>query len=228
MINNFDKIKTMLSFDSDEDYYFIQLIRRKKENPNITQNDKPIKNYYVFSMEQYDSIQEEIIEMCDKENARAYIRINKRNKHKVAVHLLSYLVDYAKEDKNYVTRKGVLIYDEILNLTQLLKDNQYDTIFTQYNSIISIQSGQLHSDKDKKWIIDYDIDPDMKSYEVTIDFTEVVIEAEALQKEARKIPMSKVIRTKNGYHLITRPFNLQNFSRQYDIHKDGLTLLYIS
>ena len=50
-----------------------------------------------------------------------------------------------------------------------------------------------------------------------------------LQIGARKEPMMELIRTKNGFHVVTRPFNLHIFAKQYpniQVHKDNMTLIY--
>jgi len=56
---------------------------------------------------------------------------------------------------------------------------------------------------------------------------------ENLQTETGKEPMLEVLPTKNGYHMITRPFNLSKFKLlindldvRLDVHKDNPTILY--
>ena len=51
MIDNFDLIKTMLKFESEDDFYFAQIIQRKKDNPNgvngSNNSSRLIKAYYI-------------------------------------------------------------------------------------------------------------------------------------------------------------------------------------
>jgi hypothetical protein len=50
-----------------------------------------------------------------------------------------------------------------------------------------------------------------------------------LQNETKKEPRLDIIPTKNGVHIITRPFNLQKFKGFHpgmDVHKENPTLLY--
>ena len=52
-------------------------------------------------------------------------------------------------------------------------------------------------------------------------------------KYLNKVYESKIyayIPTKNGYHIITKPFNLKQFKDKYpdiDVHKNNPTILYI-
>lgn len=35
-VNNFEQIESLLDFTSSNDFYFVQIIQRKKENPEIS------------------------------------------------------------------------------------------------------------------------------------------------------------------------------------------------
>ena len=50
MIDNFEKIKEFLNFNEGE-FYFLQILKRKKENPEQTGNSKVIKTYYISNFE---------------------------------------------------------------------------------------------------------------------------------------------------------------------------------
>ncbi len=38
MINNIEIIKSLLKFESPDEFYFLQIIKRKKDNPEIGSN----------------------------------------------------------------------------------------------------------------------------------------------------------------------------------------------
>ena len=83
-------------------------------------------------------------------------------------------------------------------------------------------TGQFHSDKDKKWIVDIDDD-------LPYDTSEIKHHLLRLQGETKKEPYAKIVPTKNGLHFITRPFNLKKFKEVFpsvDVHKDNPTILY--
>ena len=77
MINNLEIIKPLLNFSSEDDFYFLQILQRKKENPQLGSNSRVIKNYYIKSVEHLELRYPEIIELCSVFNARASIRLNK-------------------------------------------------------------------------------------------------------------------------------------------------------
>ena len=60
MTNNFDQIRDLLKFESDY-FYFIQIIQRKKENPELGANNRIIRSYNISSLEKFDKYKDEII-----------------------------------------------------------------------------------------------------------------------------------------------------------------------
>jgi hypothetical protein len=93
MINNFDKIKTMLSFDSDEDYYFIQLIR----------------NEYYLHYWYTNLLFTSYIVMFKNTNilfSRPYSNMTKNNDEVLTVHYLKeYFIDYVTNYHNSINQK---------------------------------------------------------------------------------------------------------------------------
>ena len=199
-VNNTAKIGTMMSFD-DDDFYFIQILKRRKDNADLERDMVVINNYYVESIEHYIKVIPHIIELCIMENARAYIRLNKRNYKKLGPHMVKRVVDIVFSE-NSSSLKGV------------------------FNSI----AGEYHSDPDKKWVVDVDYnDVFNESNDGEKNFSDLIYDLGKLQSEAKRVPMLVQIPTKNGIHIITRPFNVQEFRKLYpkmDIHKDNPTLLY--
>lgn len=60
-------IREFLSF-GENDFYFVQLIKRRKDNPDMTKDVKIIKSYYINSFDDYNNLIPKIIETCDREN----------------------------------------------------------------------------------------------------------------------------------------------------------------
>ena len=54
MVDNFEQIKKLLKFDSEEEFYFVQILQRTKENPNLGKNNNLIRTYNVYSLEYLD------------------------------------------------------------------------------------------------------------------------------------------------------------------------------
>ena len=200
MKNNFDLIRKIMDFDSSDTYYFLQILKRRKDNPDLGKDMKVIGDYFIYSMEQFNRMEDEIIQVCITHNARAYFRINKRSSKKTAMQMLK-------------------------RVTDLIISENYKEVKNAFSSV----SGEFHGDEDKKWIVDIDdvsIDTFNHSKE-QIEIRELIYN---LQLETGKEPMMKFIPTKSGIHIITRPFNLKNFKEKYpdvDVHKDNMVILYL-
>ena len=200
MKNNFDLVRKMLDFGSSDTYYFLQILKRRKDNPDLGKDMKVIGDYFIYSMEQFNRMEDEIIQVCITHNARAYFRINKRSSKKTAMQMLKRVND-------------------------LIISENYKEVKNAFSSV----SGEFHGDEDKKWIVDIDdvsIDTFNHSKE-QIEIRELIYN---LQLETGKEPMMKFIPTKSGIHIITRPFNLKNFKEKYpdvDVHKDNMVILYL-
>lgn len=126
MINNFGDIRSRLLF-KDYEFYFLQIIKRRKDNPDLSKSEKIIKNFYIYSYLEFDNLQPKIIELCNEHNARAYFRLNRRNSKDIALQMLK-------------------------RITSLIIDKNYRPIENIYPSIC----GEYHSDDKKTWIIDVD------------------------------------------------------------------------
>lgn len=200
MINNLDKISSLLKFDSEDDFYFLEIIKRRKENPEIASNARVIKSYYVYSLEYLEKIMPEIIQLCDLENARAYINLNKRSFEKIA-------------------------YQTLKKVTDCIISRDFRSVKKSYNSAC----GSFANEKDKKWVIDIDW-IDFVGNKGTVGGVLVPM-LEAFQQDAGNEPLIEYIPTKNGVHIITRPFNKQLLHGHFpnvDIQTNSPTLLYIS
>ena len=88
MVDNFELIKPLMKFENVGDFYFVEVLRRKKDgNEDAKGNNKNrcVRDFYVYSVEGLDRIKSEAIELAKKCNARVYIRLNKRNYRTIAL-----------------------------------------------------------------------------------------------------------------------------------------------
>ena len=203
MINNLDQIKHLLVFESADDFYHLQILKRKKENPDIGSNSYVIKTYYVSSIEYLDSKMDEIIHLCNYHNARACINLNRRSFERIAFHTIK------------------KVTDQIMN-----KD--FRSVRKCYESVC----GAYSNEKDKKWIIDIDHkDFDLNEDDRDVFYNEIISNIQDLIQQTGKDDTIYSITTKNGLHFITRPFNLEFFRKIYGdkiaVQKDNPTILYI-
>lgn len=127
MVNNFELIKSILQFRSEDDFYHLQIIKRKKENPEIGSNSYVIKTYYITSESHLEKLFPEIVNLCEFNNARACINLNRRSFERMAFHVLK------------------KVTDQIMN-----KD--FKSARKAYESVC----GEYAAESEKKWIIDID------------------------------------------------------------------------
>ena len=86
LIDNFDRAAKLLDVQSPDDFHFVQITKRYKDNKG---NDKTIGNFHggswylggfrVHNAQELMNLKPQIVQICNQENARAYITINKRS-----------------------------------------------------------------------------------------------------------------------------------------------------
>lgn len=91
-VDNFKLIKSLLKFNNSDEFYFLQIIQRKKDGNNglhVRNGYRLIKSYYIYSVNDLESLEDRIKELCNNNNARAYINMNVRNAKEVALTCIS-------------------------------------------------------------------------------------------------------------------------------------------
>lgn len=129
LINNFEKLENFVKghvLMKEHDFLFGQIIRRRKDNPEIGRDNIVIKDYFFDSIDSVRLSEKEIISICEAVNARFYVNLNIRNKKKVA---LKCMIDLATHISN-----------ESYNI----------------RSLYSSACGKSNSEKHKKWVVDLD------------------------------------------------------------------------
>jgi len=199
MINNFSAIRDLLTFGDEDKFYFIQIFKRRKDNPDMKKDMVIIDNYFVYELEHFNGLEERIIKQCTDNNARAYIRLNRRSSRQVALKTLG-------------------------RIAQMIEDSNYKFAHRAYLSC----AGEYHKEEDKTWIIDIDRNGESDdAYDALIN--SVIFEAQQLIQETGKDDTMMILPTKNGLHLVCRPFNLSRFKKSFpdvDVHKDNPVVLF--
>lgn len=198
MINNFELIKPLLKFESENDFYFLQIIQRKKDHKqgNIlgtSNNSRLIKAYYIYSIEQLEKYKNEIIQLCELFGARAGIGLNKRNSKDLSLEMLALLATN-------------------------IKSNHFNQLGNLYNTIC----GQHFVTKDKVWLLDIDTKDEIYINKIK-DFVDNI-------KQPEGVKIITIIPSKQGCHLVTKPFNPNDFYKTFpdiEIHKNNPTNLYV-
>ena len=104
-INNFDLILDQLSFNNRDEFYFVQVIQRRKdgnEGLHVRSGYRLIKSYYIYSKQELIDLKDRIIELCRNNNARAYINPNVRNAKEVALECIKKYADVVVNDNSFM------------------------------------------------------------------------------------------------------------------------------
>ena len=132
-VDNMDKILPLLQFESEDDYYFLQVLKRKKDNldPKVkiggsNNSSRLIRGYNITSQDYLLSRYEEIRGMCELFGARACINLNKRSFRSASLQMM-------------------------VQLAQSIQANNFRNS-SMWNNV----SGRHQPTNDKKWIIDID------------------------------------------------------------------------
>ena len=211
MVNNLDYIKFRLKevFDlNNKDLFFhVLILQRKKEVDGINKNSNVIKSYAVKDLEYLENkLNNEIIPICNSQNARAMINLNPKSFKRVSHSILRRLSEYIEND----------FYE--------------GTIIKLFDSCSSSSSINKELGIEKYWLVDVDY----KDIEIFRKVQSIINFCEPIKPNIQKV--KGFTNSKNGYHIYTTPFNLKTFEsykirykniEQVEIKKDCLTNLYI-
>lgn len=198
IVDNFDLIIPLLNFDNPDNFYFVQVIQRKKdhkeENKRLGRNNNArlIKAYYINSLEKLIEHKDEMIKLAEVFNARIGINLNRRNRKQVAMATLVRVADSIASD----------VYD----------------IAKAYNSSCGASMGT-----DKTWIVDIDTKDAViiGTIETLIDLhCEPIGETKIIARIPTKSGMHLITRSFNSKVFGERCPGV-------DVHKNNPTVLFI-
>lgn len=202
VVDNFNLIRGFMRFESADQFYFMQILQRKKDGPGpngvvLGSNNKAraIKSYCITSVKMLDRITLEVRHLCEYFNARAYFYPARRSFRQVAM------------------RNMVLLAGNI-------SETNYAHAKTDYWSACGT------TEVEKLYLVDIDYD---KCDEERIIDIQAEIELNVKSGTPRGKRIKLCVPTKNGLHYICAPFDVAAFSNEYpdiDVHKSNPTVLY--
>ncbi|MDR1019057.1 MAG: hypothetical protein LBM02_10205 [Lachnospiraceae bacterium] len=98
-------LKPFIKFNENE-FIFVQIIQRRKDNIDMNLPVKRLKSYSFYSWEELESQCDVLKDICDLNNARLYIRLNKQNSVDVSLRCISEIVENLKNGNPH-KNKGV-------------------------------------------------------------------------------------------------------------------------
>lgn len=124
VVDNFDMIDGYMEFNSPDDVYFVQIIKRWKDNKDKPDADAwkaqgklkgsyhsgaEYLNYYlIHSAAELASLKGEIIKACSYNNARAYISINSRSQSQVNNYIGKFKSRFSPNDPRAKNAEAIL------------------------------------------------------------------------------------------------------------------------
>lgn len=117
-IDNFDLILNQLSFNNRDEFYFVQIIQRRKdgnEGLHVRNGYRLIRSYYIYDKQELIDLKDRIIELCENNNARAYINLNVRNAKEIALECIKKYSDLILNDNAF---QGNSIWDSSCGSTK--------------------------------------------------------------------------------------------------------------
>lgn len=197
MIDNFELIKSLLTFDSDDVYYHLQILRRGKDHPELPSANRVIKSYFICSLESLDYIEEEIKKLCQFFEARAYINLTPKSIKKTTMLQLKYIAQRAYE-------------------------GDFKKIWKSWNTC----AGEIKG-VSSRWVIDLDdIDQDKDSLKLDAieDFIETLEPKTEVSKVIHEIPTKSGVHIITTPFNVAK---FKERYPDIDIHKNNPTILYI-
>jgi hypothetical protein len=201
MIDNFKHIEMLLDFTEKNTFYFVQILQRRKENPDMRTGVRVINNYYLYELQDLTKLREKIVSDCAAYNARAYINLNRLDLEKIALYTMKQIADY------------IVLGD-----------------FKAVKNAYSAACGSHHSEKEKRWVIDID-EEHLSDKEAVREYVNQLHTEMGEGKGKVSYKILTELPTRTGVHLISNPFNLQKFKEKFpqiDVQKNSPTVLYIN
>lgn len=127
-VDNYHQINSLISFADSDSFYFMQVIKRRKDNPEMKRESYSLRSYYIKSAQSFWDMRPEVISLCETQNCRAMINLNRKSFKKVSLELLG-------------------------RLAGKLKCGEYASLSHEYDSICG--SKEVNTG-DKLWIVDVD------------------------------------------------------------------------
>lgn len=226
-------LKPLITLKENE-FCFVQIFIRRKDNPDLELSVKRLKSYSFYSWEELESQMNRIKEICDINNARAYIRLNKQNSVDVSLRCISEMSDNLRTG-NSSKNKGV--WDSVSGKLGS-KDWWVLDLDEEHLQEIYITGLSLYTTLRDRIIIDL-----INEYQnrkntigkIAIDHMMGKV-PEIINFDAKKYIIENP--TKSGIHIICKPFDtriLDKYNKELSskgiqtiqIQKDANTVLYI-
>jgi len=236
VLDNTDLIREKtLKFDKRGDFYFALVLKRRKDTSGkmlegVNEDNRLIKHFFIYDIDYFDRKIDSIRNLCDANNARAYILPQRR-------HDATVLLELHK-------KTGELIEERLKNLMAKSQSPIADNLGNNgvhFDHLIRSCVAGCHLSDRKRWIIDLDRDNEALCH---VDDTGFANYTSAIIERVRRIREMYgqsdcfdcyTVPTPHGCHIVTEPFNKKEIDEHNPpgwesawLKEDAMTLLYSS
>ena len=226
MVNNFKNIKNSKFFkdfvelsNNMDVFLTILIMKRRKDNPEMKKDVSIVRQFTVCNEKEYDDLQPKIIDLCQANNARAYLSVNVRDSREILLNMATKCIEKYKEKGSSIAPWN--IFWEVAGQSGIVKGH-------------------------KRWVIDVD-DYDINNYmdhPIYIIIRDIICITQSIDTFNKSFD---VIPSRTGFHIIVSPFDIAKFQKDINgyigknyqlltdyrnvkdfIKKDNLTILYIA
>lgn len=200
VIDNFEQIESLLDFENEHDFYMLQVLKRKKENPGMTGDSIPVKTVYIQRKGQLLELKEDLVDTARRSNARIYINPSVKSFRKCMCLCLA-------------------------EMARRIAAEDYHKPYKVFDSV----AGSAGGCGKPRWVLDIDWADVPDEAVPSGGFLSALADfVNSLPPEGDKVVA--VVPTRNGVHMLSHPFNKKMFSEAYPyvaVHQNNPTLVYI-
>ena len=105
-IDNLNALLLLLTWENKDNFYFIQVIKRRKDNPGLRRDMKRISEYFIYNEGDLLGTYSQIKAEADLNNARVYMHLRPRNASKVALKSLMMIGEHIASGNPQAAKKA--------------------------------------------------------------------------------------------------------------------------
>lgn len=86
-------LKPLVKLKDPNDFFVVRILQRGKDVPGLERSAKQLKVYSFYNWDEFNKQKHRIIEICELNKARAYLRLNTQNAYDISLKMQKEIVD---------------------------------------------------------------------------------------------------------------------------------------
>lgn len=100
VVDNFDKVRNFMQFDTPNTFYWVQVLKRRKDNPGMHGDSVQVGSYCFYSYDELLSKKEELMKLSRTFNARVVLWVNRRNTKDLLIPIAQTALQYLQSNQS--------------------------------------------------------------------------------------------------------------------------------